>query len=280
MASPDTNLKISAYLPCYNNAATIEQAIKALTAQTVAIDEIFVIDDGSSDDSVKVAGDCGVRVIQNDKHVGRGAVRAQAMRTARNELVLCVDASKVVSPKFLEQALTWNLSGKVAGVFGRIVLNHTKTLPERWANRHIYEVTACGSPDSHGLLVTAGCLLRKSVVLEIGNFNRFLEHSEDRELGRRLLAANYDVVFDPSLSIVDTRHKSLLTALETYWRWHAGERESVDVKAYLKQIVYSLKVLASRDIKAGDPSALFISLTSPHYQLWRSLTSSKNKGFS
>lgn len=280
MAGPESSLKISAYVPCYNNAETVGQAIKSLQAQTVAIDEIFVIDDCSTDDSVKVATDCDVRVIANEKHVGRGAVRAQAMRTARNEFVLCVDASKVVSPKFLEQALTWNLSGKVAGVFGRIVLNHTKTMPERWANRHIYEVTANSLSDSHGLLVTAGCLLRKSVVLELGNFNRFLQHSEDRELGRRLLAANYEVIFDPLLAIVDTRHKSLREALETYWRWHAGEKECVDMQAYLRQIIYSFKVLAGRDIKSGDLASVFISFVSPHYQLWRSLTGSKNKELS
>ncbi len=271
--------KISAYVPCYNNASTIGQTLQSLQSQSVPIDEIFVIDDGSTDDSVRVASEYGVRVIKNDNNTGRGAVRSQAMRIARNEIVFCVDGSKVVGPKFLEQALSWPLTGSVAGVFGRIVLNHTRSTSERWANRHIYEMTAGTTSNNHGLLVTAGCLLRRSIVMEVGNFNRSCTHSEDRELGHRLLDAKYDVVFDPTLCVVDIRHRNLQEALETYWRWHAGVGEGVNMPAYLQQIFYSLKVLAVRDIKAGDPMAVLISLLSPHYQLWRSAFRRKNRRF-
>ncbi len=276
MTAPE---KISAYVPCYNNASTIAQTLQSLQSQSVPIDEIFVIDDASTDDSVRVASECGVRVISNDNNTGRGAVRAQAMRMARNEIVFCVDGSKVVGPKFLEHALSWPLTGAVAGVFGRIVLNHTKSISERWANRHIYEMMSGTTSNHHGLLVTAGCLLRRSVVVEVGNFNRICKHSEDRELGHRLLAAQYDVIFDPTLAIVDIRHRNLKDVLETYWRWHAGEGESVSVPAYLRQVFYSVKVLAVRDIKAGDPMAALISLLSPHYQLWRSAFNRKNRRF-
>lgn len=268
--------KISAYVPCYNNAATVSESIKSLKAQTVAIDEIFVIDDGSTDESVKIASACGVKVIENGLNSGRGAVRAQAMQMARNELVFCLDASKVIGPKYLEHALSWPLVGKQAGVFGRIILNNPIALPERWANRHIYEMTE-GAANTHGLLVTAGSLLRKSIVLEVGNFNRLLRHSEDRELGHRLLQANYDVVFDPVLTILDARQKNLPDVLETYWRWHAGDKETVDFGAYLRQVIYSIKVLAARDIQSNDLAAVFVSLLSPHYQLWRSLTGSQKR---
>lgn len=268
--------KISAYVPCYNDASTVGETIKSLQAQTVSIDEIFVIDDGSIDDSVRVANACGVRVIENGRNTGRGAVRARAMQMARNELVFCLDASKVISPKYLEHALSWPLVGKEAGVFGRIILNHPRTLSERWANRHIYEMTESAA-NSHGLLVTAGSLLRKSIVLEVGNFNRLCRHSEDRELGHRLLQANYDVIFDPVLTILDARQKNLSDVLETYWRWHAGDKETVDFEAYLRQVIYSVKVLAARDIKSNDPAAVFVSLLSPHYQLWRSLTGSQKR---
>ena len=135
MAVQDT--KVSAYVPCYNNAATIAAAICSLQGQTRPIDEIFVIDDGSTDNSGEIAKNCGVEVIRNNKNTGRGAVRAQAVQLARNEYVLSLDANKVISPAFLEHALV-RFTENVAAVYGRIVLNHAENTAGRWANRHIY----------------------------------------------------------------------------------------------------------------------------------------------
>jgi len=266
MAVPNT--KVSAYIPCYNNAATIAEAIRSLQGQTIKIDQIFVIDDGSTDNSAEIAGSCGVEVIRNDKNSGRGAIRAQAMQFARNEFVLSLDASKVISPLFLEHALV-RFTDNVAAVYGRIILNHAENTTGRWANRHIYNMCDMTGINRYALLVTAGCILRRSMVLQIGNFNSSYTHSEDRELGFRLLANKYEVVFDPALQVVDARRKNLAAVLETYWRWHAGALDGGTFLTYLKQIAYSIKVLAVKDLQEGDPAAGIISLISPHYQWWR-----------
>src|SRR5271154_3445076 len=109
---------VSAYIPCYNNAGTIGLTIQGIQNQTHPVDELFVVDDGSTDNSVDVAEDLGVRVIRMGKNKGRGAVRAQAMEAARNEFVLCCDATNRLSANFLETALKWFSSEQVVGVYG------------------------------------------------------------------------------------------------------------------------------------------------------------------
>src|SRR5215471_3789203 len=52
--SPNTNM-LSAIIPNYNHAAYLPDALAGLLAQTRQADEIIVIDDASSDDSVAVA---------------------------------------------------------------------------------------------------------------------------------------------------------------------------------------------------------------------------------
>ena len=122
-------------------------------------------------------------------------------------------------------------------------------------------------------LGAGGCgLIRKSAVLAVGNFNPLLRHSEDEELGERLLAAGYDIVFDPSATYICNVRNTLTQVLERYWRWNAGSDEINwkirSWRSYLKNIVYSVKVMAREDIKNGDLAASCISLICPHYGFW------------
>ena len=97
---------VSAYIPCYNNIDTIAEAINSIKRQTIAVGELFVIDDGSTDGSAEAVESMGVRVIRNERNLGRGTVRARAMQEARNELVVSCDAGAVLDPDFINSEPT------------------------------------------------------------------------------------------------------------------------------------------------------------------------------
>jgi glycosyltransferase involved in cell wall biosynthesis len=260
----------SAYVPCYNNASTVGWALASLQAQTAPPAELFLVDDGSTDQSPAVAARQGVPVVAMGRNAGRGAVRARAMERARHELVLCCDATNELPAHFAAQALPWFDDPRVAAVYGPIRPGQVRSLADRWRARHLFKL---GQPWAvrHGApLSTWGCVLRRSAVLAVGNFDAALRHSEDAELGRRLLDAGFDVVFDPALHVTSTISNTPLGVLERYWRWHAGEREQVSLAGYARQVWYSLKVLACRDLASGDPLAVALSLACPHYQFWKS----------
>jgi glycosyltransferase involved in cell wall biosynthesis len=258
---------ISAYIPCFNNADTLQQTIDGLINQTHQIAEIFVIDDGSTDESPLIAERAGISVIRHDANLGRGYTRAEAMNTASNEFVLSCDAGKVLKPDFISKALPL-FTDNVAAVFGKILQPPARNIVQRWRGRHLFKTEQQQDAFDQSLLVTAGAIVRKRAVISVGNFDPSFRQCEDRELGARLLEVGLRVRFDPSLEIYSIADNDLWQTMERYRRWQMVPGKIMTLPDYLRQINYSIKVMAKRDLNSQDPAAAVISLLSPHYQYW------------
>jgi glycosyltransferase involved in cell wall biosynthesis len=263
-------MPISAYIPCFNNTATLAAALKSIRQQSVPIAELMVIDDGSKDNPSKIAQDFGARIIRHEKNLGRGAARARALQEATHSMILSCDATNRLGVDFVERALPWFESAKVAAVFGRIWAEDNSTVVQRWRGRHLFKTEVQLPVNRRASLATWGVLMRRSHVVAVGNFDSNLRHSEDADLGERLLNAGFDLVFDPAIHVFSLAANTLLEVLERYWRWYAGKDERVNWRLYFKQIAYSLKVMARQDLQEGDMMSVPISLFSPHYQFWKS----------
>lgn len=72
--------RILVAIPCYNEAATIGSVV--LKAKRY-VDEVLVVDDGSIDDTAKVAEYAGATVLRHDGNKGYGAVIQNCFRYAR-----------------------------------------------------------------------------------------------------------------------------------------------------------------------------------------------------
>jgi glycosyltransferase involved in cell wall biosynthesis len=267
-------MRIAAYIPCYNNQHTLAEAIQSVQSQTLAIDDLFVVDDGSTDESASVAIALGVEVLRQEANSGRGAARSRAMQRARHDLVLCCDATNVLAPDFCARAFSWFEDAKVAAVFGRISQRPGGDAVTRWRGRYLFQMPdPCTAPKTatrDSSFATYGAMVRRTAVMEVGNFDARLRHSEDAELGRRLLANQWDVVQDPALVSISIVRNSLSQVLERYWRWNAGAEEAISWSGYVRLISYAVKSMAMSDLKDRDLGRALISLCCPHYQFWRS----------
>jgi glycosyltransferase involved in cell wall biosynthesis len=261
-------MRVSAYIPCYNNGAYIRRSISCLERQTRPPDELFVVDDGSEDNSVDEALAAGVRVIRMPKNLGRGAVRAMAMQNATHELVLCLDASKEVPPYFLERALPWFENPKVAAVWGTL---HKEgiNLAQRWMIRHMLTHISFDAVRHGVFLSTAAAVVRKASVLHVGNFNPSFRHREDLDLSNRLLAADLDIVFDPALKVNLLSPESIWTVLERDWRWQCWPGK-IDLNTYVDHLNAAFTKRLAKDVAAADLPAAALTLIAPHFYLWKS----------
>lgn len=264
-------MKISAYIPCCNNVTHIAAAVESLRQQILPIDDITVVDDGSTDGSPEEAARAGARVLRHPRTLGRGPVNAWGLEAARHDLVVVLGATNVLPPGFTERAVRWFDEPGVAAVCARIVPPAPKSLADRWRARHLFlaEKPAHFSRGHH--FASTGSMLRRSAALAVGNFDRRLTHTEDGELGWRLAAAGHDILFDPELHVIPRWSNPLGKVLERHWRWYAGVEEAVTLKSYLKSVAYSIKVMARDDLRKHDWTCTAVSLFAPHHHLVKTL---------
>jgi len=97
---------VSVVIPCFNAARFLSETIQSVFAQTVLPKEILIIDDGSTDDSRRIAESFGgsVRVIvQNNQ--GESVARNRGIEEAQGEWIAFLDADDLWEPVKLQRQL-------------------------------------------------------------------------------------------------------------------------------------------------------------------------------
>ena len=182
---------VTVIIPCLNGADTLGEAIDSALRQTAPPIEVLVIDDGSTDGSVAVAKSCGpkVRVLRNPER-GPGAARKVGVSQAKGTFIGYVDADDTIEPTKHEKQLA------VLENSDPHTLVHTDTTlywpdgsqPERRRQRGHEAVGRCTQTVFETNPVCgASTMLRRSVILELGNYRSELFGTED--LGMSLIAS-------------------------------------------------------------------------------------------
>jgi glycosyltransferase involved in cell wall biosynthesis len=101
-------LRISIIIPCYNQAAFLDECLRSLVAQTFQAWEAIVVDDASTEDITAVvanAGDPRIRLTRHASNRGLGASRNTGFKLSAAAFVLPLDADDALTPDALEEML-------------------------------------------------------------------------------------------------------------------------------------------------------------------------------
>ena len=88
------SVDLSVVIPAYNEEAGLERVVRGLDASlrgTGRSFEILVVDDGSTDDTARVAGGLGVRVLTHSTNRGYGAALKTGIKAATGGRILICD---------------------------------------------------------------------------------------------------------------------------------------------------------------------------------------------
>ncbi|WP_369831090.1 glycosyltransferase family 2 protein [Corynebacterium sp. J010B-136] len=111
----DVSRTISVVIPCRNDGALLERTLESLGLQTLAPNEIIVVDNASTDKTQEVAKKYGARIIYESQP---SVLRATAagFDAARSDVILRTDADVIIPSDFIEQVhRAWTLAELASG---------------------------------------------------------------------------------------------------------------------------------------------------------------------
>jgi glycosyltransferase involved in cell wall biosynthesis len=109
---------VSIVVPAYNEAATIEEVLRRVSAVPFRT-EVIVVDDGSTDGTADlVAAVDGVRLIRRPQNAGKGAAVRDGIAATTGAIVLIQDADLEYDPKDLPKLLEPLREGRADVVYG------------------------------------------------------------------------------------------------------------------------------------------------------------------
>ena len=107
--------KIVAVIPCFNTEQTIGEVV--VNAQKY-VDEVIVVDDGSSDNTTEAARNSGAIIIKHDKNRGKGAVMKNAAKIADCDILVFIDGDGQHDAEEIPKLLKPIIEGKADFVIG------------------------------------------------------------------------------------------------------------------------------------------------------------------
>jgi glycosyltransferase involved in cell wall biosynthesis len=274
-----SRVPVSVYIPAYNVAEFLAASIESLLAQTLAADEILVIDDGSQDASPEIAARYRqVTLIRHERNLGLAAARNTAFRSARNDLVAALDADCVADENWLATLAAHFADPKVAGVGGRLKEGVSRSVADRWRAAHMSQEWGLEPFRDPKFLYGCNNLMRKSAVLAAGGYDATLRtNGEDADLSRRLRARGGQLLYDPSARATHLRHDTIRSVLDACWRWLFFGSLWYSQGVSLRSLAgHALKIhsrycakLAASDLRAGRFELLGIDALTLFYFLHR-----------
>ena len=177
---------VSIIIPSHNYERYLPEAIKSAMDQTVPC-EVIVIDDKSTDDSVKIAKSFkGVRVIENKDNLEVAETRNKAIHQAAGEFIVCLDADDRLHPQFIEKHLAAFKTNEDAIAYApvNIIDEHGKN-----KRQTLFHVAAKPNLQIVGRnQIPSCCMFRRSFWVRAGGYDKRYTPAEDAQLWLKIFS--------------------------------------------------------------------------------------------
>lgn len=193
-------LSVAIVVPNYNHAAYLKQSLGSIEAQTCPPDQVLIIDDASTDNSMAVISDFSARhpswqVIKHKSRLGVLAAANEAVRQLETDWISYLGADDFLSSTYIEKAMacarempTPNMVCGCLEVIGNVRARSLRPIllpsvkPRYISPEEFRQLLRIGDNYFNGTVI----LYRRQAVLDAGGFDKTLGSLSDSILSRQL----------------------------------------------------------------------------------------------
>lgn len=195
--------------------------MNAVFRQVRPAHDILVIDDGSTDMTIKIAKKFPVRIIKHVKNLGLAAARNSAIKSTNAKFIASLDSDCKPGKDWLKYLADRINSSKVAGVGGSTVETNASNVIDSWRAVHMKQHWGNSKKINPAFLFGSNTLFRRDLLLRVGSYNeKYRNNFEDVDMCSRLRKKGYSFIYEPQAIVEHLRKDDLSSLLNNFWKWN------------------------------------------------------------
>lgn len=232
-----SDLKATILVPAYNEEKVIERSILSLLELNYPEYEIIVINDGSTDKTLKVArslegmhGNVKVKVL-TQKNLGKAQALNHGALEASGDVLICMDGDSRLSIDCLLMGMRHFVDPEIGSIAGNVkVLNRVNLWTRLQALEYIEGLNLVRRAQAFLRVVNIvpGPIgfFRRSAILDVGGWDNDT-FAEDCDLTLKLLTKGYKIDYEPESISYTEAPERLIQLLKQRYRWTRGILQSM-----------------------------------------------------
>ena len=228
---------ISIIVPAYNEAEVLEGALASLAGLDYPHLEVVVVDDGSTDDTLRRAvewegqrGNVEFRVLTKSNG-GKATALNTGIAFSRHPFLFCMDADSRLEPGTLRKAMQHFNDPSVGGVAGNVKVENRGSLITRLQALEYIEGLnlprrAQGFIAAVNIVPGPVGLFRREALEEVGWYDTDT-FAEDADLTLKMVASGWKVVYEDTAIAWTQAPDKWLDLVQQRYRWTRGILQSL-----------------------------------------------------
>jgi cellulose synthase/poly-beta-1,6-N-acetylglucosamine synthase-like glycosyltransferase/peptidoglycan/xylan/chitin deacetylase (PgdA/CDA1 family) len=225
----------SVIVPAYNEAEVLPKTVKSILRSYYKNIEVIIVDDGSKDDThtvAKVLSKSSPRVVcMTKRNGGKSSAINKAIRRAKGEILICVDADTVFPPSTIGRLVRHFKNPEVGAVAGAVKVGNVKNLLTRWqALEYTISVYLDRNAQAYMnsiMIVPGACgAWRKKAVRAVRGYSS-MTFAEDCDLTLAVHKTGYKVLQDSSAFAYTEAPQNIGALAKQRFRWMFGNLQAL-----------------------------------------------------
>jgi glycosyltransferase involved in cell wall biosynthesis len=264
---------ISLYIAAYNAEKTIEKSINSILQQTLKPKEIIIINDCSTDKTLKLLKKFNqIKIINNKKNYGLAKSRNIALKYSKYNFLASIDSDVVCKKNWLETLFNTMVKKNADLIGGKLVDKYIKEPANHWRSYYLKQNWGDRQINNPQFIFGANFLLNKKKIKDLNiRYNEtFRTNGEDVNFSKVLKSKNCNLYYEPRALCYHYQFDDITSLSKRYWRYsyYGAGLKKLTLTRLIRLILRQTKVLfywMYRDLLKKNYHFLNINLIMSYY---------------